>query len=114
MKKNKTEQPKATRQTLLDAAYELDPSLKKKENEAARDAILLLLGAWVDGPQRANKTAKIPEYRRRKYMTNLKQNGVFEGNVIHASWDDPENGSMELLLHANVALGFLECVKDQK
>jgi hypothetical protein len=99
---------KATRELLLKEVYKLDPKLKNKGNEPERDALLLLLGAWVDGPNNANKTAKIPEARRRKYMKNLRSNGVFVDNMIHAEWDDPENGGCALMLDANVALGYMK------
>jgi hypothetical protein len=56
---------------------------------------------------RANKTAQIPETRRRKFMKNLRKNGVFVGNKIHAEWDK-ENGVAALFLDANVALGYME------
>lgn len=90
--------------------YKLDPKLKNKGNEDARDAILLLFGALVDGPNRANKTVQIPETRRRKYMKNLRRNKVFVGNEIHAEWNDPENGGIAVLLDANIALGYMERV----
>ena len=93
--------------------YRLDPALKKKGNEDSRDAILLLLGAIVDGPNRANKTAQISETLRRKYMKNLRKNGVFVGNKIHAEWDDPENSGVALMLDANVAMGYLERAKNE-
>lgn len=97
-----------TRNKLLKEVYHLDPKLKNKSNEAERDALLLLLGAWVDGPNRANKTAQIPEARRRRYMKNLRANKVFVGNEIHANWSDPDDGGCALMLDANVALGYME------
>ena len=108
--------PKQTTMTktqLLKEVYRLDPTLKEKGNEDSRDAILLLLGALVDGPMRANKTAQIPETRRRKFMKNLRKNGVFVGNKIYAEWNDPENGGCALMLDANIALGYLERAQNE-
>jgi hypothetical protein len=103
-----------TKARLLKEVYRLDPQLKKKECEPERDAVLLLLGAIVDGPNRANKTAQISETRRRRYMKNLRKNKVFVGNKIHAEWDDPENGGYALMLDANVALGYMERTNAQE
>jgi hypothetical protein len=110
-KKTKTA-TKTTREDLLKAVYKMDKTLKKAVNEEARDAMLLLLGAWVDGPLRANKTAQIPEARRRRFMKNLRNNRVFVGNTIHAEWEG-EDGGYALLLDANVALGFMSRVQSE-
>jgi hypothetical protein len=104
MKKKPT---KLTKEQLLEEVYHIDPMLKEKGNEEARDAVLLLVGALVDGPDNANKTAKIPVRRYKKFMKNLRENGVFVDNKIHAEWDDPEAGGCALILDANVAMGYM-------
>jgi hypothetical protein len=104
-------QKQMTKTQILKEVYRMDPTLKEKENEDSRDAVLLLLGALVDGPNRANKTVQIPETRRRKFMKNLRRNGVFVGNKIHADWDDQETGGCALMLDANIALGYIERTK---
>jgi hypothetical protein len=105
-------QKKMTKAALLKEVYQMDPTLKQKQNEETRDAVLLLCGALVDGPNNANKTAKIPEVRRRKFMKNLRANKVFVGNTIYADWDDPETGGVAIMMDACIALGWMQRAKD--
>jgi hypothetical protein len=91
------------------AIHASDPNITE-DAEAFQAALVLLAAADMDSTSVAPLTAAtgVPYALVRKFVRNLKLNGVFRGGKIHHSgWDDEQHGGIAFWMDVCVAEGLM-------
>lgn len=91
------------------ALHEMDQNLSEQDEVFGAGLVLL---AAVDTGQTSvaplQTTTGLPVNTVRKFVRNLKANGIFkDGKIYHSGWDDEESGGIAFWLDAAVAVGLV-------